>query len=33
MVRNAKKSIIAERLKIRFTKRAHAEIERVIKLS
>ncbi|CAA7031227.1 unnamed protein product [Microthlaspi erraticum] len=31
MVRNAKRSIVAERLKTRFTKRAHAEIEKMIK--
>ncbi|XP_023633435.1 uncharacterized protein LOC111829036 [Capsella rubella] len=30
MVRNAKRYIIAERLKTRFTKRAHAEIEKMI---
>ncbi|KAJ0262744.1 MULE transposase domain-containing protein [Hirschfeldia incana] len=30
MVRNAKRSIIAERLKTKFTKRAHAEIEKMI---
>ncbi|XP_010495193.1 PREDICTED: uncharacterized protein LOC104772259 [Camelina sativa] len=30
MVRNAKRFLIADRLKTRFTKRAHAEIEKII---